>query len=159
MLPQGMDPRYMNYPYGGPVMDNRNMPNQMMQENQNMMNIEGNNRNSKERKSYEKKPSSEKIGQVQIHDAGLMDKLNNENNKIIEEKPAKVEKFNPKDTTIIDVNNAQLDQLNVSSFIKNIEGDDKKLHFDAISDVNKKVIGKNNNLISLQKITRNSRLL
>ena len=133
MPPQGMDPRYMNYPYGGPIMENRNNPNQMMQENLNMLNIDGN-RNSKERLSLERKPSSEKSNQMKIHDAGLMDKLNNEN-VIKEEKPAKVENINLKETTIIEVNNAQLDQLNVSSFIKNIEGDDKKLHFDAISEV------------------------
>lgn len=77
---------------------------------------------------------AEKKGQVQVHDAGLMAKLNEMNE---ERPPLKEEDRNLKDTTmsIIEVNKADAAQLNLSSFIGGIENKEKNVHFDAISDV------------------------
>jgi len=82
---------------------------------------------SKDMPPPEKKPSpSNRNGNIQVHDAGLMAKLNeNKDGSSLGE------------TTIIDINRAHPDQLNMSSFIKGIENNDKTVQYDAISDIAK----------------------
>jgi len=85
---------------------------------------------NKEMPPPEKKPSpSNRNGQVQIHDAGLLARLNE-----------KQDGSSLGETTIIDINRAHPDQLNMTSFLKGMENTDKTIQYDAISDVMNSIV-------------------
>jgi len=124
--PVGGDPRYNNY---NPVQQSGDFANMMGGEQNNDYVVKKS--VSQEKMPTENKPVlNSRNGQIQVHDAGLMAKLHDH--------PAARE-TNLGETTIIDINKANPDQLNLSTFIKGIgtENNDKNLQYDAISDIAK----------------------